>query len=73
MEEKHTKTVDLLLNKATEAFMMAIEIYNKPSIKYRVEGFALFICNAWELMLKAHLIKKMVWIVFIIKTTQTEP
>lgn len=58
MEEKHTKTVDLLLNKATEAFMMAIEIYNKPSIKYRVEGFALFICNAWELMLKAHLIKK---------------
>ena len=58
MEEKHKKTVDLLLNKATEAFMMAIEIYNKPSIKYRVEGFALFICNAWELMLKAHLIKK---------------
>ena len=35
---------------------MAIEIYNKPSIKYRVEGFSFFICNAWELMLKAHMI-----------------
>ncbi|MDR1168374.1 MAG: DUF3644 domain-containing protein [Heliobacteriaceae bacterium] len=37
---------------------MAIEIYNKPTIRYRVEGFAFFICNAWELMLKSHLIKK---------------
>lgn len=36
---------------------MAIEIYNKPTIKYRVECFAMFICNAWELMLKAYLIK----------------
>lgn len=32
--------------------------YNKPTIKYRVEGFSFFICNAWELMLKAHIIKK---------------
>lgn len=47
-----------LLNKAKEAFVMAIEIYNKPTIKYRVEGFSLFICNAWELMLKAHMINK---------------
>ena len=48
--------VNKLLDKSKEAFIMAIEIYNKPTIKYRVEGFALFICNAWELMLKAHLI-----------------
>lgn len=46
-----------LLDKAKEAFTMAIEIYNKPTIKYRVEGFAMFICNAWELMLKAYIIK----------------
>lgn len=45
-----------LLDKSKEAFMMAIEIYNKPSIKYRVEGFSFFICNAWELMLKARLV-----------------
>lgn len=48
--------VNKLLDKSKEAFIIAIEIYNKPTIKYRVEGFALFICNAWELMLKAHLI-----------------
>lgn len=35
---------------------MSIELYNKPTIKYRVEGFSLFICNAWELMLKAYMI-----------------
>ncbi len=46
-----------LLDKSKEAFALAIEIYNKPTIKYRVEGFAFFICNAWELMLKAYLIK----------------
>lgn len=49
---------DLLRKKSIEAFLLAIEIYNKPTIKYRVEGFALFAINAWELMLKAYLIKK---------------
>ncbi len=51
-----TNLVEQLISKAEEAFILAIEIYNKPTIKYRVEGFAFFICNAWELMLKAHLI-----------------
>ena len=49
---------DKLLEKSKEAFIMAIEIYNKPTIKYRVEGFSFFICNAWELMLKAYMIEK---------------
>lgn len=48
---------DKMVEKSKEAFLMAIEIYNKPSIKYRVEGFGYFICNAWELLLKAYLIK----------------
>ena len=47
-----------LLEKSQEAFVMAIEIYNKPTLKYRLEGFSFFICNAWELMLKAHLINR---------------
>ncbi|EGP5501286.1 DUF3644 domain-containing protein, partial [Enterococcus faecium] len=46
-----------LVSKSIEAFLMGMEIYNKPTIHYRVEGFSFFICNAWELMLKAHLIK----------------
>lgn len=53
-----TNLTNRLLEKSKEAFVMAIEIYNKPTIKYRVEGFSMFICNAWELMLKAHLIDK---------------
>lgn len=52
------KVIDKLLNKSKEAFLLAIEIYNKPTIKYRVEGFSFFVCNAWELMLKAHMINK---------------
>ena len=43
---------------------MAIEIYNKPTIRYRVEGFSFFICNAWELMLKARMIKTYFWQLF---------
>lgn len=49
---------DKMINKSKEAFALAIEIYNKPTIKYRVEGFAFFICNAWELMLKSYLLKQ---------------
>lgn len=57
-EDSHMQELeDRLLNKSQEAFILAIELYNKPTIKYRVEGFSLFICNAWELMLKAHLLK----------------
>lgn len=51
------KLKEKLLDKSKEAFTMAIELYNKPTIRYRVEGFAIFICNAWELMLKAYMIK----------------
>lgn len=49
--------INNMLEKSKEAFLLAIEIYNKPTIKYRVEGFSFFICNAWELMLKAYMIK----------------
>lgn len=49
--------VDKLLEKSKEAFITSIELYNKPTIKYRVEGFSFFVCNAWELMLKAYMIQ----------------
>lgn len=32
--------INNMLDKSEEAFLMAIEIYNKPTIKYRLEGFA---------------------------------
>lgn len=46
------------MDKSVEAFVMGIEIYNKPTIHYRIEGFSFFIVNAWELMLKAELLNR---------------
>lgn len=57
MNERIENLEEKLIEKGKEAFIVAIELYNKPTIKYRVEGFSFFICNAWELMLKAYLIK----------------
>ncbi len=31
-----------LIEKSQEAFIMAIEIYNNPTIRYRIEGFSFF-------------------------------
>ncbi len=56
--EKVKEYINALLNKSEEAYLMAIEIINKPTINYRTEGFCFFICNAWELLLKAYLINK---------------
>ena len=39
--------------KAVQAAVAAIEIYNKPNFSYREEAFALLMTNAWELLLKA--------------------
>ena len=47
-----------LIDKSIEAFILGLEIYNKPTIRYRVEGFSFFIVNAWELMLKAEMINR---------------
>lgn len=50
--------INSLTEKSIEAFILGLEIYNKPTIKYRIEGFSFFIVNAWELMLKATLLKR---------------
>lgn len=50
---------DKLVKKSEEAFLLAIETFNKPTIVYRLEAFSFLMCNAWELMLKSHMIKTM--------------
>lgn len=42
-----------LASKSVQAAIAAIEVYNKPNFSYREEAFALLMCNAWELLLKA--------------------
>jgi len=50
--------VDRLLEKSQEAFILGIEIYNKPTIQHRLETFCFLFCNAWELMLKGRLVQE---------------
>lgn len=42
---------------AGAALLAAIEIYNKPTVEYREQTFALLVTNAWEILLKARLIQ----------------
>lgn len=55
---KSEELTNKLVDKSIEAFLMGLEVFNKPTINYRTEGFSFFICNAWELMLKALLLKR---------------
>ena len=59
MNEIEAKTCERLLDKSQEAFLLAIELYNRPTIRYHAEGCCFFLCNAWELMLKAYIIRTM--------------
>ena len=45
-----------LLDKAIDACIAAIEIYNKPDFHYREEAFSILMLNAWELLLKARIL-----------------
>jgi hypothetical protein len=54
MSEK--KLPDILVEKSINSFLLAIELFNRPTLKNRVESFAFLICNAWELLLKAKII-----------------
>ena len=47
-----------LVEKAIHAALAAIEIYNKPGFRYREESFAILMLNAWELLLKARIVKE---------------
>lgn len=58
MNEQEKSTCKRLLDKSQEAFLLAIELYNRPTIRYHAEGCCFFLCNAWELMLKANIIKR---------------
>ena len=58
IDEGNEQTITRLLDKSEEAFVLAVELYNRPSLKYGAESCSILLCNAWELMLKAHMIRK---------------
>lgn len=45
-----------LIENSIEAFVLALETVNRPSLKYRMESFCFLFCNAWELLMKAKLL-----------------
>lgn len=47
-----------LLSKSISACIAAMEIYNKPVMSHRDETFAMLAINAWELLLKARLLRE---------------
>lgn len=55
---KINKTYRALLDKSIDSMLSAIEIYNKPNFNYREETFAVLAVNAWELLLKAYILRE---------------
>lgn len=58
MKKEEKLQMKHMIEKSQQSFLLAIELYNKPTIKINVEGFCIFICNAWELMFKAYFLSK---------------
>jgi hypothetical protein len=47
-----------LVDKSRAACIAAVETYNRPSAHYREENFAILMINAWELLLKARIVRE---------------
>lgn len=45
-----------LINNSIEAYILALETVNRPSVSYRMEAFVFLFCNSWELLMKAKLL-----------------
>jgi len=46
-----------LLHKAKDNMTLALELYNRPSLDNRLDGFCVLFCMAWEQLLKAEIIE----------------
>jgi hypothetical protein len=56
-EEVVGQTYSHLVDSSLSAALASIETYNKPNFAYREEVFTILIVNAWELLLKAKILK----------------
>ncbi|HDZ9245429.1 DUF3644 domain-containing protein [Vibrio cholerae] len=50
------KMYQKLIKRSLDAFILALEVYNRPSLSNRVEAFTIMMVNAWELFLKAEIL-----------------
>lgn len=47
-----------LLKKSKDNMLLALELYNRPSLENRLDGLVFYFCIAWEQLLKAILIER---------------
>jgi hypothetical protein len=47
-----------LLKKSKDNMMLALELYNRPSLENKLDGFVLLFCTAWEQLFKSVLIER---------------
>lgn len=45
-----------LVSKAKENFILALELYNRPSLENRLDSFSQLFCTAWEQLMKAEIL-----------------
>lgn len=62
------KLISLMIKKSQESFSYAIETYNKPNLAIKNEVFLFLICHAWEMLLKAYLLRQNISIFYKDKT-----
>ena len=47
-----------LVARSADNMMLALETFNRPSLRNRLDAFAMLFCTAWEQMLKAEIIER---------------
>ncbi|AKF39733.1 TPA: DUF3644 domain-containing protein [Yersinia enterocolitica] len=53
-----SKLAKALLTKSRDNMLLALELYNRPSIENRMDAFVMCFCTAWEQLLKSILIER---------------
>ncbi|EGR4060001.1 DUF3644 domain-containing protein [Vibrio cholerae] len=53
-----SKLAKALLSKSKDNMLLALELYNRPSLENRMDAFVMCFCTAWEQFLKALLIER---------------
>lgn len=53
-----SKLAKALLKKSRDNMILALELYNRPSLENKIDGFIMLFCAAWEQLLKAILIEQ---------------
>ena len=54
MPRKLPIVVEELLEKAKQSALLAVELYNKPTIDFRVQSFVMLMHTAWNSLFLAH-------------------